>query len=61
MTDYREVFETVAVDAELKHRRFQVEVDDSLLETPQAAATERGVSVNDLVSKMLREKIRSAA
>ena len=60
-TDYPEVFETVAVDAELKRRRFQVEVDDSLLETLQAAAKERGVSVNDLVSEVLREKIRSAA
>ncbi len=60
-TDYLENFETVAVNAELKRRRFEVEVDEDLMKLLHAQAQARGVAVNRLVSEMLREKIRSAA
>ena len=59
-TDYLENFETVAVDAELKRRRFEVEVDEDLMEVLHAQAQQRGIAVNRLVSEMLREKIRAA-
>ena len=59
--DYLESFEIVAVDAELKRRRFEVEIDEDLMEVLSAQAQERGIAVNHLVSEMLREKIRSAA
>ena len=58
---YLESFEIVAVDAELKRRRFEVEIDEDLMEVLSAQAQERGIAVNHLVSEMLREKIRSAA
>lgn len=60
-TDYLEDFETVAVTAELKRRRFEVEVDEDLMKVLHAQARKRGIAVNHLVSEMLREKIRSAA
>ncbi|MBA2647960.1 MAG: hypothetical protein H0U81_14280 [Pyrinomonadaceae bacterium] len=60
-TDYSEFFETVVVEAALRGRRLEVEVDDRLLEALQAQAKERGIGVNDLVTEMLREKVRPAA
>lgn len=60
-TNYLEVFETVSVTAELKRRRFEVEVDEDLMKVLHAQAKECGIGVNHLVSEMLREKIRSAA
>ena len=60
-TDYSEFFETVVVEAALCGRRLEVEVDDRLLEALQAQAKERGIGVNDLVTEILREKVRPAA
>ncbi|HZT57123.1 MAG TPA: CopG family antitoxin [Pyrinomonadaceae bacterium] len=60
-TDYSEHFVTIEAEAELKRRRFEVEVDERLMEVLRARAKERGVTVNRLVSEMLRDKLRSAA
>jgi len=60
-TDYPEAFETVAVEAELKQRRYEVEVDEELMKALRAEAQSRGIAVSSLVSEMLREKMRSAA
>ncbi len=60
-TGYLENFETVAVKAELRRRRFEVEVDEDLMKVLKLQAKELGIGVNHLVSEMLREKIRSAA
>lgn len=60
-TDYPEAFETIAVQSELKRRRYEVEIDEELMTTLAALAHKRGVPVSDLVSGMLREKIRPAA
>lgn len=49
------------MEAALRGRRLEVEVDDRLLEALQAQAKERGIGVNDLVTEMLREKVRPAA
>jgi predicted HicB family RNase H-like nuclease len=51
----------VAVKAELRRRRFEVEVDEDLMKVLKLQAKELGIGVNHLVSEMLREKIRSAA
>ncbi len=58
-TDYPESFETVAVDAELKRRRFEVEVDEDLMRELSVQAQERGLAVGRLVNEMLREKIHA--
>ena len=60
-TDYPDSFETVAVQSELKRRRYEVEIDEELMNVLAALAHKRGVPVSDLVSGMLREKIRPAA
>ena len=60
-TDYLEHFETIETEAELKSRRFEVEVDGELMRALRAQARERGIPVSRLVSEMLRDKIRSAA
>ena len=60
-TDYLESFETVAVQTELKSRRFEVEIDADLMPALSRQAHTRGVKVSSLVSEMLREKVRPAA
>jgi predicted HicB family RNase H-like nuclease len=60
-TDYLEGFETVAVEAELKRRRYEVEIDEELMKVLTEQAQKRGVAVSQLVSELLKEKIRPAA
>ncbi len=60
-TDYPDSFETVAVQSELKRRRYEVEIDEELMNVLAELAQRRGVAVSELVSGMLREKIRPAA
>src|SRR5207244_2760932 len=56
-TDYPESFETVSVRAELKNRRFEVEIDADLLPILSRQAHNRGIKASRLVSEMLREKV----
>jgi predicted DNA binding CopG/RHH family protein len=60
-TDYTDNFETTAVEAELKRRRYEVEIDEDLMKTLTEQAQKRGIAVGQLVSEMLKEKIRPAA
>lgn len=60
-TDYLESFETVGVEAELKRRRYEVEIDEELMKALTEQAQKRGIAVSQLVSEMLKEKIRPAA
>ena len=60
-TDYPNSFETVAVETEFKRRRYEVEIDEDLMKVLHEQAQKRGVAVSQLVSEMLREKIRPAA
>ena len=60
-TDYQDSFETVAVKSELTRRRYEVEIDEELMSVLAELAQRRGVAVSELVSGMLREKIRPAA
>jgi DNA-nicking Smr family endonuclease len=60
-TDYPDSFETVSVQAKLKSRRYEVEIDADLMSVLSKQAHSRGVKVSRLVSEMLREKVRPAA
>lgn len=60
-TDYPESFETVTVESALKRRRYEVEIDEELMNVLADLAQKRGVAVGELVSGMLREKTRPAA
>ncbi|HEX8070112.1 MAG TPA: CopG family antitoxin [Pyrinomonadaceae bacterium] len=59
--DYLDSFETVAVAAALKRRRYEVEIDEELMKALAEQAQKRGIAVSQLVSEMLKEKIRPAA
>ncbi len=60
-TDYLDSFETVSVKAELKSRRYEIEIDADLMPALSKQAHSRGVKVSNLVSEFLREKIHPAA
>ena len=60
-TAYPESFETVAVESKLKSRRYEIEIDEDLMKVLTEQAQKRGVAVSQLVSDLLREKIRPAA
>ncbi len=60
-TDYPDSFETAAVELELRHRRYEVEIDEDLMKALSEQAQKRGIAVSRLVSDMLREKVRPAA
>ena len=60
-TDYLASFETVAVEPELMRRRYEVEIDEELMQALTERAQKRGIPVSQLVSEMLKEKIRPAA
>ena len=60
-TDYLESFETVAVEPELMRRRYEVEIEEELMQALTERAQKRGIAVSQLVSELLKEKIRPAA
>ena len=60
-TAYQDNFETIAFETEFKRRRYEVEIDEDLMKALHEQAQKRGVAVSQLVSEMLREKIRPAA
>jgi hypothetical protein len=60
-TDYPDSFETISVETKFKRRRYEVEIDEDLMKVLHEQAQKRGVAVSQLVSEMLREKIRPAA
>jgi predicted HicB family RNase H-like nuclease len=45
----------------LKRRRYEVEIDEELMKSLTEQAQKRSIGVNQLVSEMLKEKIRPAA
>jgi predicted HicB family RNase H-like nuclease len=59
--DYLDNFETIAIEAKLKRRRYEVEIDGELMKALTEQAQERGIAVSQLVSEMLKEKIRPTA
>ena len=60
-TAYLENFEAVAVEAELRRRRYEIEIDEDLMKALSERAQQRGIAVSQLVSELLRERIRPAA
>ena len=60
-TDYPENFETVAIEPSFKRRRFEIEIDEDLMVALSEKARERGVAVSELLSELLKDKVRPAA
>ena len=60
-TDYPENFEKVAIEPNFKRRRFEIEIDEDLMVALSEKARERGVAVSELLSELLKDKLRPAA
>ncbi|MBA2502649.1 MAG: hypothetical protein H0V27_07190 [Pyrinomonadaceae bacterium] len=60
LTYYLDIFETVAVESKLRRRCYEVEIDPDLMKLLSEQAQKRGIAVSQLVSNMLREKVRPA-
>jgi predicted DNA binding CopG/RHH family protein len=60
-TDYPDSFETVSVEAEFRQRRYEVEIDEETMKVLSEQAEKRGLPVSNVLSELLREKIRPAA
>ena len=60
-TDYPESFETVSLEAEFRRRRYEVEIDEETMKVLNEQAEKRGLPVSNVLSELLREKIRPAA
>lgn len=59
-TDYAEEFETVKAEVNLKRRRYEIEIDADLMHALTEQAHKRGVTVKNVASEMLREKLQAA-
>jgi len=61
--DYPEAFERegVVVEAELRRRRLEVEVDPALVEELGRRARQQGVPVHEVVSDLLRRQLALAS
>lgn len=60
-TDYPDAFETVPVEAAFRRRRYEVEIDEETMKVLNEQAEKRGLPVSNVLSELLREKIRPAA
>ena len=60
-TDYLDEFRTVQVNAELRVRHFEVEIDENVAKVLQVQAKEKGVKMSDLASRLLRQQLGMAA
>ena len=59
-TDYLDVFETVPFEAKLQQRRFEVQIDEDLMQLLSQQAQQQGIAVSELINDMLREKLEYA-
>ncbi|MDQ3398016.1 MAG: BrnA antitoxin family protein [Deinococcota bacterium] len=60
-TDYLDEFRTVDLKGELRGRHFEVELEEDVVKALQHKAKEQGVSLGDLASALLRQKLNEAA
>jgi len=60
-TDYLDDFVTVEVETQLRQRRFQVEIEEELMQVLYQQSQQQGVGVTKLVNNMLRDILESAA
>ncbi|MBS3933974.1 MAG: hypothetical protein KGZ35_06420 [Truepera sp.] len=60
-TDYLDEFRTADVKGELRERHFEVELEEDVVRALQHKAKEQGLSLSDLASTLLRQKLNEAA
>lgn len=55
--DYPEAFRTVEVVAELRRRRFEIEIDPDIASVLRRRAQQKGLSMSRLASDLLRQRL----
>lgn len=60
-TDYLDEFRTVEVNADLRARHFEVEIDENVAMVLQAQAKAKGIKISVLASNLLRQQLGMAA
>ena len=58
-TDYPDSFRSVEVESEFRSRRYEVELEEEVIRKLRAQARQKGVTVSQLASDMLREHLVS--
>jgi hypothetical protein len=56
-TDYLDAFHTIETKTELKHRYYEVEVDEDLAKMLRIQASQTGTTVSRLISELLRQQV----
>lgn len=60
MTDYPDQFVTVQTHTELRQRHYAVELDEDVVMTLRKLADQKGITVRELASELLREQLLAA-
>jgi len=56
-TDYPDLFETVEVDVELRKRRYEIEVEEEIIERLRERAKSLGMTLDHLANDILRQEV----
>lgn len=59
-TDYPDAFQTVEVNAELRNRYYEVEIDMNVAQALQDKARQQGISASNLATEMIRRQLSIA-
>jgi len=59
-TDYPDAFQTVDVETTFRSRYYEIEIEADVAEALQAQAQQKGVTVSDLASDLLRQQLATA-
>lgn len=57
-TDYLDGFETVPVATELHQRKFEVEIEEDLIQVLSLQARQRGLNLSQIVNILLRKTLK---
>lgn len=60
LADYEEFLEPAEVDVDIRRRRFEIEVDESVFRGLAEQARTAHTSIKDLASQILKEKLATA-
>jgi len=58
--DYPDAFQTVEVNAELRNRYYEVEIDMSVAQALRDKARQQGVTTSNLATEMIRRQLSAA-
>lgn len=58
--DYPDAFKTVEVNAELRNRYYEIEIDMSVAQALRDKARQQGVTTSSLATEMIRRQLSAA-